>query len=409
VSQGSAIHDSRRSSGSPVCFAVIEPGTTVLRLLVIEVIHGQATVLGWAQGPGWATLSDEPQQLAAACADALRSAEAMAQTAGDRWVLPDQLVVGLPASQLRGRASSITQQRSRVDRPVEEGELESLLERVLRLSVNQLLGTDLNEEEWLLVDAALVAIKVEGRGVTDPVGFRGREMGSTVFAALAEVDTVRTWGLVARELDFSTLTLTATPLALAAGLPTSQGLLIDIGGATSELIWCRSERPLAVESLPIGGNSLTRGLARKWSLSLERAARLLQAYCGGRLDEQAGRQVQAVLWPVLQEWLKAAEQVLATMNQEALLPQDLYLAGGGSYLPEMESAVRSLAWSQRLEFVRYPQVHRLRPTDIAGVVNRSGLGNGPGDVAPLALAAWVAKQQLPANRPARIIGSMLQG
>jgi hypothetical protein len=97
------------------------------------------------------------------------------------------------------------------------------------------------------------------------------------------------------------------------------------------------------------------------------------------------------------------------MNQEGLLPQDLYLLGGGSALPEMESAVRSLAWSQRLQFVRYPQVHRLRPTDIAGVVNRSELGNSLGDVAPMALAAWIAEQQQPANRMARMISKILQG
>lgn len=402
------MHDSRRSSGSPVCFAVAEPGTTVLRLLVIEVSQRRATVLGWAQGPGFAELG-EPQELVTACADALRAAEEMAHVAGDRWVLPDQLVVGLPASQLRGHALSITQQRPRPERPIEERELESLLERVLRLAVNRLLGTDLDEDEWLLVDAAPVAMTVEGRGVTDPVGFRGREIGSTVFAALAQIEVVRRWGLVARELEFSTLTLTASPLALAAGLPTSQGMLIDIGGATSDLIWSRSERPLAMESLPIGGNSLTRALARKWSLSAERTMRLLQAYSDGRLDEEARGQVQAVLWPVLQEWLQEAEQVLAAMNQEELLPQDLYLAGGASALPEMESAVRSLAWSPRLQFVRYPQVHRLRPTDIAGVVNRSGLGTDLGDVASLALASWVAGQQQPANRPARIIGGLLQG
>ena len=409
MSQGSAIHESRRSSGSPVCFAVVEPGTTMLRLLVIEARHGQATVLGWAHGPGYAALGAEPQQLISACAEALRAAEEMAQVMGGRWVLPDQLVVGLPASQLLGSAWSISQERPRPDHPVEERELEALLERVLRLAVNRLLGADLDAEGWLLVDAAPVAITVEGRGVTDPVGFRGRELGSTVFAALAQVDAVRQWGRVARELEFSTLTLTATPLALAAGLPTSQGLLIDIGGATSELIWCRSERPLSVKSLPIGGSSLTRALARKWSLSSERAARLMHAYCAGRLEEDASVQVQGVLWPIVQEWLQRAEEVLARMNQEEPLPQDLYLTGGGSALPEMESAVRSLAWSQRLQFVRYPQVHRLRPTDIAGVVNRSGRGNGLGDTAPLALAAWVAKQQQPASRPARIIGSMLQG
>lgn len=401
------MHDSRRSSGSPVCFAVAEPGTTVLRLLVVEVRGGRATVLGWAQGPGYAGLGDA-QHLADACAEALRAAEEMARVAGDRWVLPDQLVVGLPASQLRGHAWSLSQQRTRPDRAIEERELESVLERVLRLTVNRLLGTDLDAKEWLLVDAAPVALSVEGRGVTDAVGFRGREIGATVFAALAPIDVVQRWGLVARELEFSTLTLTASPLALAAGLPTSQGLLIDIGGATSDLIWSRLERPLAMESFAIGGNSFTRALIRKWSLSSERAARLLQAYSEGRLDEEARGQVQAVLWPVIQAWLREAERALASLKEEELLPQDLYLAGGASALPEMESAVRSLAWSQRLQFARYPQVHRLRPTDIVGVVNRSGQGTGLGDVASLALASWVAAQQQPASRAAAILSGLLQ-
>jgi cell division protein FtsA len=229
-----------------------------------------------------------------------------------------------------------------------------------------------------------------------------------LFAAVAQTEFVRRWGLVARELEFSTLTLTATPLALAAGLPTPQGVLMDLGSATSDLIWCRSERPLAVESLPTGGDSLVRALIRKWSLSTDRARRLIEAYSGGLLDEEARSQVQVVLWPVLQQWLQEAEEALARMNQEDLLPQDLYLLGGASALPEIESAVRSLAWSQRLQFARYPQVRQLRPTDIAGVVNRSGQGNGQGDVASLALVAWIAEQQQPASRLARIVSSMLQ-
>ncbi len=409
MSLGRSVSTHRRSDGSPVYFAIVEPGTTVLRLVVVEVSRGRATVLGWAEGPGWAELEAEPQRIVTACAEALQGAEEMARLAGDCWVLPDQLVVGLPASELRGRAWSMNQSRPRADRPVEERELEALLERVLRLAVNRLHNPDLDEAEWLLVDAAPVVTTIDGRGVTDPVGFRGHEIGSTVFAALAQVDVVRRWGLVAKELEFSTLTLTATPLALAAGLPRSQGLLVDLGGATTELIWSKSERPLLVESMPTGGESLTRALARKWSLSRERATRLKRAYSSGLLDDDAASQVQAVLWPVVQQWLKEAEEVLARMNQEDLLPQDLYLAGGGSDLPEMESAVRSLAWSRRLQFARYPQVHRLHPTDVPGVVNRSGHGKGPGDVPALALAAWVAKQQQPANRPARILSGMLQG
>ena len=164
----------RRSAGSPAYFTVVEPGTATLRLLVVEVRGERATVLGWAEGPGWTGVETDSQELVAACEHALTEAEEMAQTRSGRWVLPDQVLVGLPASQLRGRARSITQRRSNPDRPVEVQELETLLERTLRLVVNRLLSDDRDGANWVLVDAAPVTLTVDGRGVTDPVGFRGR-------------------------------------------------------------------------------------------------------------------------------------------------------------------------------------------------------------------------------------------
>ena len=64
-----------------------------------------------------------------------------------------------------------------------------------------------------------------------------------------------------------------------------------------------------------------------------------------------------------------------------------------------------LAWSRQLHFARYPQVDRLEPTDVPGVVNRTELGRSAGDVTALALAAWAALAR--AGRriaPARILG-----
>jgi hypothetical protein len=100
---------------------------------------------------------------------------------------------------------------------------------------------------------------------------------------------------------------------------------------------------------------------------------------------------------------------MARLNQEGLLPENLYMLGGGSTLPELTEAVRSLAWSRRLHFARYPQVSHLQPTDVPGVVNRTSLGRGLGDVSALALAAWAAQQQRPADRPALILSELCQG
>jgi len=391
----------RGSPGGPGYCTVVEPGTTTLRLLVTEGVGDQATVWGWGEGPG-----PEAKELAAACQKAQAKAEEMAQDLSGRLILPDQMLVGLPASQLRGRAWVITQRRSVPDHPIEERELEALLGRALRLAVNQLRSVGLDDAGWLLVDATPVSLVVDGRGVTDPIGFRGQEIGATVFAALARAEVIESWQEVARELEFSALTLMAAPMALAAGLSAVQGMLVDVGGAATDLTWCRAGRPVALESLPTGGTALTSSLARQWKLSSDRAERLKRAYSTGRLADEGMAQVQAVLAPILHTWTEEIETALASLNQEEPLPQHLYLLGGGSALLGMAETLRSLAWSERLRFARYPQIKQVRPTDVLGVVNRTDLGRGPGDVPALALAAWTARQNRLPDRPVQILAEL---
>jgi cell division ATPase FtsA len=405
---------SRRASGSPAYYTVIEPGTTALRLLVVEVVDGQATVWGWAEGPGWPSLGGDVQAVADACRDTSSQAERMAQDRAEFWFLPDQVLVGLPASLLRGRAWPLVQRRAHPERPIDERELEALLDRALRLTVNHLQGIAAEQPEadasdWLLVDAVSVALTVDGRGVTDPVGFRGQEMGAMVFAALAPLAVVELWGEVAQQLEFSALTLTPASLALAAGVSEPQGMLVDVGGATTDLTWFRAGRPLALESLPIGGEVLTGSLMNRWNLAHDRAERLKRVYGSGKLADEGKAQVLGVLSPLLQAWREQVEGALAPLNQDEPLPQRFFLMGGGAQLPEMAETVRSLAWSERLHFARYPQVRRLRPTDVAGVVNRTDRGREPGDAPALALAAWAAHQSQAPGRPDQILAALCRG
>jgi hypothetical protein len=262
--------------------------------------------------------------------------------------------------------------------------------------------------DWLLVDAATVTLSIEGRGVTDPVGFRGREMGATVFAALAQAETMSAWCAVAETLEFSSVILAAAPLALVAGLPEPQGIAFDVGGATTDLTWWQGGRPVALASLPRGGDDVSRALLRKWRLSPDRAERLKWAYSAGRLDKAAQAELVAALGPTLEIWLEETEAALAGMDQDRPLPQHLCLLGGGSVLPIMAETVGALAWSQGLRFARYPQVRRLRPTDVPGVLNRTEQGRQPGDATALALAAWTVRQCQVLPRPERILATAYQ-
>lgn len=406
-------------SGSPAYTGVVDPGTSSLRLLAAEMVGGQATVWGWDQGRGCE--ATDTQRLLVSCQEVLARAEAMAGGRADRWFPADHLAVGLPASQLRGRSSTVTQHRAGPERPVEERELEILLGRTLRLAINRLRGVAPSEQQprgreqqpsrsddsdWVLVDAGIVALTVDGRRVTDPVGFRAQEIGATVFAALARRESIETWRIVARQLEFSTLTLTASSLALAFGLGDQQGVLLDVGGDTTDLMLWQSGCPVALGSVPVGGDALTRLLIRTWDLSFQDAERLKCAYASGLLAEEDRTRVLEAMLPGLRQWLEETEAALARLNQDRPLPHRLYLLGGGSVLPEMVEAARALAWSEHIQFERYPQVARLRPTDIPGVVNRTDLGRGAGDVSALALTAWAAQQYQPPDRPDRILSEL---
>jgi hypothetical protein len=291
--------------------------------------------------------------------------------------------------------------------------LEALLSRALRLTANRLLGGDApgdaEDPAWLLVDAAPVALSVDERGVTDPLGFRGRELGAMVFAALAPADTIVTWRAVAQGLEFSALTLAAAPLAVAAGVSQPQALLVDVGGVTTDLTWCQAGCPVALASVAQGGVDLTRALLRKWRITPDKAERLKRAYANGRLSAEAREQVLEVLAPTLQGWLQAAEAALTGLNQDQPLPSRLYVLGGGGSVPAVRETLRALAWSRRLHFARYPEVGRLEPTDVPGVVNRTEFGREGGDVTALALAAWAARQSQAPGRPDQILAALCQG
>lgn len=405
----------RRLRGQPraeersTYLSVVEPGTTTLRLLIVEASGGQATVWGWAELPCPPGQLDDLGWLSNACGKALSRAEEMAQDLAKQWILPDRILVGLPTSRLLGRAWPIEQRRSRPERPVEERELEALLGRGLRLATNRLESMVEDGSAWLLVDSTAVTLTIDAQGVTDPVGFRGQDIGASVFAALGRRSDVRTWREVAQELEFSELLLAATPVALAAAVSEPQSIVIDMGGTSTDLIWCRLGRPTALASVLVGGSTMTHLLVRKWSLAPDRAERLKQIYAEGQLDAEASGQVQEVILPGLQFWLQETERALSQLNRDEPLPQRLYLLGGGSALAEVGESVQALAWSRRLSFSRYPQVRALRTTDVPGVLNRTELGRGQGDVTALALAAWAARLQQPADRPARILTDLCHG
>jgi len=265
--------------------------------------------------------------------ETLAQAEAMAEQRSDGWQGADHIIVGLPASQMRGWASPVSLKRSDPAREVGERELEAVLGRAVNLSEGKVRAR--HDREWVLVEALPVALGVDGQGVTDPVGFRGAELTASVFAAAVRRDAIDWWTRLSEQLSFSSLTMTVAPVALASCATGAQGILLDVGGAHTGIVWWRGGRPVATGSVDAGGCLLTEALERQWRLSPDKAETLQRSLAAGQLAQEVIEQLVAVMQPALGLWREAVEGLLAEMHERSgePLPHRVLVCGGGSSLP----------------------------------------------------------------------------
>ena len=90
------------------------------------------------------------------------------------------------------------------------------------------------------------------------------------------------------------------------------------------------------------------------------------------------------------------EGVAITLQEMAKgdrLPTAIYLAGGGSALPEVRDQLQIFGWGDKLPFARTPSVHVLRPVDIRGIYDSTGLLLDQQDITPMGLAFHAIQQQ----------------
>jgi len=84
---------------------------------------------------------------------------------------------------------------------------------------------------------------------------------------------------------------------------------------------------------------------------------------------------------------------LQEMAKGDRLPTAIYLAGGGSALPEVNDQLNAFSWGEKLPFARTPTINLLRPIDIRGIYDSTGLLLDQQDITPMGLAFHAIQQQ----------------
>ena len=442
----------RKRTTEGVFASILDLGTTSIKALVCEMRPGEATVLGVGREAlgerstltprGEFALS--PEVLASLCDMALRHAEDMSLGTYGHKVVADQIVMGLGGDVLCAFPTSIQVKRARPGTRITEDELVALLQRAQRLSARQLADHPKASEQhgrgdWALTNAMVTEVLVDDVRVVDPLRFQGQTLQVTVFSVFAPDAYQQVLASLAADLDLQLMRLVAEPFALACALPVGDAIFLDVGGDRTDVAMVRQGTPVALGSFPLGSRSLTRQIAARLGLPFERAEalklRLPTAVAPvarpdgepaggtgpGAGPDGRGSPRRLGQWPLpapgdplgeaiaafLSTWLDGLEVVLAGMTGQETLPSRILLAGGGSQLPELATALGRPAWARRLPFGRPPEVANLPPREVRGLVDRTQRLIGPQDVPAMCVARLSAAVDYPETLQDRLLKTVI--
>ena len=323
------------------------------------------------------------------CAMALQEAEEMA---GFR---PTQVVVGIAGELVKGFTTSHSQERKRSDVPISDQEMQKLIQGVQREALRAAeraitWETGLPQVDVRLVHAAVTGAQIDGYPVTNPVGFQGRHVRISIFNAFAPLVHLGALQTVAQALNLELIEIVAEPYAVARVLASDSvqqtgALFVDIGGGTTDVALVRHGGIEGTRMFALGGRAFTKSLADRLDLPFPRAEEIKVDYSRGLpVDQRA--EVSRVVADDVAIWSAGVELVMEELAEGDLLPNRVYLCGGGSRLPEISTVLKDEKFWRRLPFSRPPEVVMMSPELVERIKDGTHLLVDQQDVTPMGLA-----------------------
>ena len=355
---------SHSAKARPECFSLVDFGSDTVKAVVVRREKAGVRMLGYGIAPaeGYSLGGGRADMVAlAAIADkALIAAEDQTEVNTHSKVVPDEAVFCIPASLVRGEFFTVRQARADASTPIAARELKSTWERLERLARERLplLGDD--SVTWKPLALAPGVISVDGHQVTDPVGLKGRELSLSAFGVAVWPSALRAAEAVAERLEVTLANVVAAPQALASTLPQREAILVDVGAQGTSLQLNQHDTLVSATWWPQGGGFFTQSLARTFRCPSQEAEALKRAYAEATLSTRDSDLVAQALAGPVARWLETLiarlRHALATQStsldsrRPGSLPGRIYLTGGGSLLPDLVQAIKSLETTPAISF-----------------------------------------------------------
>ncbi len=300
--------------------------------------------------------------------------KALAQVTSSGINLPAEVVVGVSGENLGGISTVVRLNRTNPNEPIIESELNSLQARIEEVSLSKatknlyLAGKPLE-----IVSSKITNIIVDDVAVTDPVGRLGSKIDMYNFAVYATASQLEGIQNLVASLNLKLVTVVPIMYSLIESLESKlhEGMnevLIDVGGATTEIGLVYGGGLVALGSVSIGGAAITRAIADVFSLDCEDAEEFKKTGGWSSADEnEFTQQVAEEVQSIMSMWLAGVVLVLSEFPDVKRLPSNVYLTGGGALFPSFKEALLTSGWARELPFISFPKTRLLSEGDLYGI------------------------------------------
>lgn len=360
----------------------LDIGTEFVKALIARLNGEELEIVG--VGRARQDVSDMHSGAIADIAGVVRNCEeALADAEEQAGLQAKRAVIGIAGELVKGVTDTIRYRRPQPDRPLDDAEMEFIIEKVqerAQAKAQQQIALETGNDavEVKLVNSALVGIHIDGYKVSNPIGFQGRDVAVQIYTAFAPMVHIGALERVADELSLELLAVAAEPFAVSRSVLGSDAssnftaILADVGGGTTDIAVVNDGGVEGTKMFGIGGRSFTQTIAGDMNLPYKDAEKLKVNIDHEQIKPTVKKEVNEALDKTLEVWIAGVELALSEFDSVDHLPNRILLCGGGSSLKKLVHALEGAAWHKNLPFTKKPTVQHIDPTEVIGVSDTTG-------------------------------------
>ncbi|MCL1839604.1 rod shape-determining protein [Candidatus Saccharibacteria bacterium] len=315
--------------------------------------------------------------VAKTCEEALAKAEEMA------GVTAGEAVVGIAGELVKGNTVTIKFRRAEPNKPISEPEMELIIDKVQQRAGERArkeiaLETNNPDVDVRLINSALVSLHIDGYKISNPIGFKGKDVAVQIYTAFAPLVHISAIEKVCDELQLELVAVAVEPFAVCRACLGDDvdnefsGIVMDLGGGTTDIAVVEDGGVEGTKMFSIGGRSFTHQIGEQLGLEFEDAEKIKLLEDSPKMDPELKKKVDDAIDRNLAVWIAGVQLAIEEFDHLETLPGQILMCGGGAGLSQIPETLATSDWYKGLPFARRPLIHIIDPEDIPGITNATG-------------------------------------